>query len=201
MKKIVFLTSTRGTNIRAILNHIDKKKLKIKPLAIITDNPNAGALDVARQFLIPTSIIPFKDYRQNPAIFHQKLFAELEQLQPDLIVAAGFLRILKPDLVTRFANRIVNIHPALLPAFPGLNAGKQALDYGVKFTGCTTHFIDTGVDTGPIILQAVVEIKPGMSELELSKQIQKEEHRIFPLTVEYFCANKIKIEGRKTRLL
>ncbi|MEM7181267.1 MAG: phosphoribosylglycinamide formyltransferase [Spirochaetota bacterium] len=198
MKKIVFLTSTRGTNIKAILKRILDGHIKADPIAIVTDKPEAKALEVAKNFQVPSIVIPYRNYKKTPLDFHDKVHKTLVDLKPDLIVAAGYLRILQAPTVKKFKNRIVNIHPSLLPAFTGLHAPEQAMAYGVRFTGCTTHFVDEGVDTGAIILQACVAIKPGMSEMDLQREIQKEEHRIFPLTVQYFCEGRIKIIGRKT---
>ena len=121
----------------------------------------------------------------------------IKQNEIDLIVLAGYMKILSSDFVTTFKNKIINIHPSLLPAFPGLNAQKQALDYGVKISGCTVHFVDDGVDTGPIILQSVVEIKKDDTEESLLERIHTEEHKIFPQAVKLFCDGKISIDGRK----
>ena len=115
-----------------------------------------------------------------------------------LVCLAGFMRIISPEFVKKYKNKILNIHPALLPAFPGLDSQKQALDYGVKFTGCTVHFVDSGMDTGPIIIQAVVPVKEGDTDKELSKRILKEEHRIYPEAVNLIAKGKVKVSGRKT---
>ena len=114
-----------------------------------------------------------------------------------LVCLAGFMRIISPEFVKKYKNKIINIHPALLPSFPGLNSQKQALDYGVKYSGCTVHFVDSGIDTGQVIIQAVVEIKEKDTEKSLSKKILKEEHRIYPEAVNLFARKKIKISGKK----
>jgi len=115
-----------------------------------------------------------------------------------LVCLAGFMRIISPEFVKKYKNKIINIHPALLPAFPGLNSQKQALDYGAKYSGCTVHFVDAGMDTGAVIIQAIVEIKNKDTEKSLSKKILKEEHRIYPQAVSLFARKKIKVLGRKT---
>ena len=115
-----------------------------------------------------------------------------------LVCLAGFMRIISPEFVKKYKNKIINIHPALLPSFPGLNSQKQALDYGAKYSGCTVHFVDAGMDTGPVIIQAVVEIKGKDTEKSLSKKILQEEHRIYPEAVNLFAKKKIKVLGRKT---
>ena len=117
-----------------------------------------------------------------------------------LVCLAGFMRIISPEFVKKYKNRIINIHPALLPSFPGLNSQKQALDYGAKYSGCTVHFVDSGMDTGPVIIQAVVEIKEKDTKKSLSKKILKEEHRIYPEAVNLFARKKIKVIRRKTRI-
>lgn len=194
-KKVVFLASTRGSNMKCILEKMKEKEIKADPIAMLTDNPEAGAIEIAKSFGLKTYIFPFQNY-PDKSIYHKDLENKLLELKPDLIVAAGYMRILKPEVVSKFKNKIINIHPSLLPSFPGLHAQKQAIEYGAKVSGCTTHFIDEGVDTGSIIMQAAVPIPAGMTEEELSKKILKEEHRIYPLTVKYFCEDKITIKGR-----
>lgn len=132
--------------------------------------------------------------------YHKKLLNFLIELEPDLIVTAGYMKILKNQVIQAFPNRIINIHPSLLPAFPGLNAQKQAFEYGVKIAGCTAHFVDEGVDSGPVILQGVVKIEEGMSERDLTLEILKEEHKILPLAVQYFCEDRLKIHNRKVSI-
>ncbi|MCB1156628.1 MAG: phosphoribosylglycinamide formyltransferase [Leptospiraceae bacterium] len=199
-KKIVFLSSTRGTNLRAVLNALKTDKIPAKALALITDNPEAGAINIARENGLEVSILAYKQF-PNKLLFNESLLTELKKWKPDLIVAAGYLRILPDFIVKEFPNRIINIHPSLLPAFPGLNAVEQALEYGARYVGCTTHFIDSGVDTGPIILQSAVKVADYSDLVSLQMAVQKEEHKILPKSVKLFCEGKIKIEGRKTVLL
>lgn len=115
-----------------------------------------------------------------------------------LVCLAGFMRIISPEFVKKYKNRIINIHPALLPAFPGLDSQKQALEYGAKYSGCTVHFVDAGMDSGPVIIQAVVKVKENDTEESLSKRILKEEHKIYPKAVNLFARKKIKVLGRRT---
>ncbi|MCW7470475.1 phosphoribosylglycinamide formyltransferase [Leptospira kanakyensis] len=200
IKRVVFLASGRGSNFTASVEYIRKKKLKSDLVALVTDNPEAKALGIAKSFGIPTKVIPYVTYPQK-IDYHKDLLAEVETLDPDLIVACGYMRILKPEFVRRFRNRIINVHPSLLPAFPGLDSQKQALDYGVKVAGCTVHFVEEGVDTGPIILQKAIAIAPEWTEKELSLAILAEEHKILPLAIQLFCEDKLKIKERKVEIL
>lgn len=199
-KKILFLSSTRGSNFKAVLDYIQAKQLEIEVLGLITDIPDAGCLGIAGEYGVPSRVIPFREYKENKALYHDKLFSALDTLSPDLIVTAGYMRILRSDIISRFKNRIINIHPSLLPSFQGLHAIPQAMQYGVRFTGCTTHFVEEGVDTGPIILQSIVEILPNSTESDLTESIHKEEHKILPLSVEYFCADRLEVSGRIVRI-
>ncbi|TGL72439.1 phosphoribosylglycinamide formyltransferase [Leptospira jelokensis] len=199
-KRVVFLASGRGSNFSASIEFIRKKKLKLEPLALLTDNPEAKALTLAKKFGISTKVIPYSTYLSK-LDYHRDLLHGVESYDPDLIVACGYMRILKPDFVARFRNKIINVHPSLLPAFPGLDSQKQALDYGVKVAGCTVHFVSEGVDTGPIILQKAIAIRPEWTEKELSLAILKEEHKILPLAIQLFCEDKLKIKERKVEIL
>lgn len=200
IKRAVFLASGRGSNFTASVEYIRKKKLKLDLVALVTDNPEAKALGVAKSFGIPTKVIPYATYAQKTD-YHKDLLLEVENLKPDLIVACGYMRILKSEFVRRFQNQIINVHPSLLPAFPGLDSQKQALDYGVKVAGCTVHFVEEGVDTGPIILQKAIAIAPEWTEKELSLAILVEEHKILPLAIQLFCEDKLKIKERKVEIL
>ncbi|TGM56937.1 phosphoribosylglycinamide formyltransferase [Leptospira vanthielii] len=200
IKRAVFLASGRGSNFTASVEYIRKKKLKLDLVALVTDNPDAKALGIAKSFGIPTKVIPYATYVQKTD-YHKDLLLQVESLDPDLIVACGYMRILKPEFVRRFRNQIINVHPSLLPAFPGLDSQKQALDYGVKVAGCTVHFVEEGVDTGPIILQKAIAIAPEWTEKELSLAILAEEHKILPLAIQLFCEDKLKIKERKVEIL
>ncbi|TGK83970.1 phosphoribosylglycinamide formyltransferase [Leptospira montravelensis] len=200
IKRVVFLASGRGSNFTASVEYIRKKKLKIELMALVSDNPEAKALGIAKSLGIPTKVIPYANYSEK-AKYHRDLLLEVESFSPDLVVACGYMRILKPEFVRMFKNKIINVHPSLLPAFPGLDSQKQALDYGVKVAGCTVHFVEEGVDTGPIILQKAIAIAPEWNEKELSLAILAEEHKILPLAIQLFCEDKLKIKERKVEIL
>lgn len=194
-KKIVVLASGRGSNFAALAQFLKRKKLNAEIVALISDNPTAGALLLADSFNIRALCIPFR--KEEKPLFHEKLLRTLQDLEPNLIVAAGFMKILPPEIVNPFEQKIINIHPSLLPAFPGIGAIQKAWEYGVQVTGCTTHFIDNTVDGGIIILQSVVKIKPKMTLEELETAIHKEEHKILPKSVQYFIEDRIKIINRR----
>ncbi|TGK25341.1 phosphoribosylglycinamide formyltransferase [Leptospira stimsonii] len=198
-KKIVFLASGRGSNLKAVLENLKKGKIAGTGISLLTDNPGCKALEVSKEFGLPSQVLDFKSFADKSA-YHKALLDRLLELQPDLIVTAGYMKILKPEIIRAFTNRIINIHPSLLPAFPGLGAQKQAFEYGVKIAGCTAHFVDEGVDSGPVILQGVVKIKEGMSERDLTLEILKEEHKILPLAVQYFCEGRLQIQNRKVSI-
>lgn len=198
-KRIVFLASGRGSNFQNIMENIHSNNIQAQAVSLISENANAYCLEIAKSYGLPTKILPYKEYTKPD--FYSRLEDLIDQDKPDLIVAAGFMKILPKPIVSKYLYKIINIHPSLLPAFPGLHAQKKAFDYGVKFSGCTTHFIDEGVDTGPIIMQEVVPVRPNMSAEDLNKAILEKEHLIFPKTIQYFCEDRIRIEGRKCVIL
>lgn len=187
----------------AILKAIKKQKIPIRPAIVISNNPEALGLKVAQKLGVKTEIIPSKGFDGTRWQYDQKIIKSLEAhgVTPKngLVCLAGFMRIISPEFITKYKNRILNIHPAILPSFPGLHAQKQALDYGVKFSGCTVHFVDSGVDTGPIILQEIVPVKDSDTEQTLSKRILSKEHHAYAKAVKLVAEGKIKIAGRKTR--
>ena len=197
--KLAVLASGRGSNFKAILESMQAGRLPVEINVLISDNPEAGALEIASEAGIDTMVFIRKDYADNEAYF-RSICEELEGRQIDLVALAGFMRIVREPLLSAFPNRILNIHPSLLPAFPGLEAQKQALDYGVDFSGCTVHFVDAGMDTGPIILQAVVPVKENDDEHTLADRILKEEHRIYSEAIRWIAEGRIHIEGRKVRI-
>lgn len=200
--KLAILISGRGSNMKAILDAIKKQNINIKPAVIISNKSSANGLKIAKKFKVKTEIIESKGFQGSRWEYDQKIIKVLKKYQVTptngLICLAGFMRIISPEFVKKYKNKIINIHPALLPSFPGLNSQKQALDYGAKYSGCTVHFVDAGMDTGPVIIQAVVEIKGKDTEKSLSKKILQEEHRIYPEAVNLFAKKKIKVLGRKT---
>lgn len=199
-KKLVFLASGRGSNLETVLQVIQKGKILGNPAFLVTDNPDAPSIQIAARYNVPAKILDWKSYPKKEE-YHRDLLECLQEISPDLIVACGYMRILKPEIIRLFRNKIINIHPSLLPSFTGLHAQKQAFDYGVKIAGCTAHFVDEGVDSGPIILQGVVKIEEGMTERELTLAILKEEHKILPLAVQYFCEDRLSIKDRKVSIL
>ncbi len=190
------LVSGRGSNLQAILDAILAERLKAKIGVVISDNPNALALKRVAGFDITTTVIERKKFADKGS-FEQAIAAELQLHHVELVVLAGFMRILSSDFIGRFPGRIMNIHPALLPAFPGLEAQAQAVRYGVKVSGCTVHFVDEGVDTGPIILQEAVPVLDGDDEHALAERILHVEHRLYPRAIGMFCEGRLRIEGRK----
>jgi len=186
----------------SILKSIKRKKIPINPSIIISNKSDAKGLKIAQKMGIKTEVIESKEFKGSRLEYDKKIISTLEKYgvtpKNGLVCLAGFMRIISPEFVKKYKNRIINIHPALLPAFPGLDVQKQAIDYGVKYSGCTVHFVDSGVDTGPIILQLVVKIRNNDTEKALSKRILAKEHQAYPEAVRLFAEKKIKIVGRKT---
>jgi len=185
----------------AILKSIKKKKIPIKPAVVISNKPNAKGLKIAEKLGVKTEIVESKGFKGSRWDYDKKIIAILKEygVTPNngLVCLAGFMRIISTQFIKKYKNRIMNIHPALLPAFPGLDVQKKAVDYGVKHSGCTVHFADIGVDTGPIIIQAVVKVKENDTGKTLAKRILKQEHKIYPEAVRLFSKKKIRISGRK----
>ncbi len=196
MLNIGVLASGRGSNFQAIIDSIESGYLKAKIVLLITDNPDAYAIERAKKHGIAHLIIKPKDF-SDKASYYSHIAGELKARGTGLVVLAGFMRVVGKKLIQEFPNKIINIHPALLPSFPGLHGQKQAVDYGVKISGCTVHFVDEGVDTGPIIVQAAVPVYHDDTEDSLSERILKQEHRIFPYAIKLFAEGKIRVDGRK----
>lgn len=200
-KKIAVYASGRGSNFVAVYEAMAAGKIvDAQIVLVLTDRPGTGAEEFAASKGIPTACVDYKSF-ENRGDFNAKVLEQTQKVNPDLILTLGYMRILPEDLVKNYRNRIINIHPSLLPAFPGMNSQKQAFQYGVKITGATVHFIDEGVDTGPIILQAAVDVKPDDDEKSLAQRILEQEHRILAEAVAYFCADRLKIDGRRVRIL
>ena len=196
MKNIGILLSGRGSNFEAIARNVAAGKIPAKIALVISNREQAPGLERARAMGLKTLFIPSKGKEREA--YDQEVVAALKDAQVDLVCLAGFMRILSPYFVRAFPGRILNIHPALLPSFPGLDAQKQALDYGVKFTGCTVHIVDEGMDTGPIVLQSVVPVLDDDTVETLSARILAEEHRIYSEAVCLMLEDKVHIEGRRT---
>lgn len=199
MLKIGVLASGRGSNFQAIIDEIESGRIPAKIEILIVDNSNAYAIERAKKHGIPYLYINPKEFQTKEA-FYEKIRDELISKSVELVILAGFMRIVKKPLLDAFPNRIMNIHPALLPSFPGLHGQKQAVDYGVRISGCTVHFVDEGVDSGPIIIQAAVPVYPEDTEDSLSERILKLEHKIFPEAVRLFAEGRLKVEGRKVKI-
>ena len=189
----------------SILKAIKKKKIPINPAVVISNKPNAKGLQIAKKLGIQTEVIDGSKYKGRRQQFDKDVISILKKYKVTptngLICLAGFMRIISPFFIKQYKNKILNIHPALLPAFPGLDAQKQAVEFGAKFSGCTVHFVDEGVDTGPIILQEIVKVDSKDTEKTLSKKIIVKEHEIYPKAVELFAKKKLVIKGRKVRIL
>lgn len=190
------LVSGRGSNLQAILDAIMAGRLKAKLGVVVSDNPDAQALKRVAGFDIATAVVERKKFPDRRA-FEQALVRELELHHVELVCLAGFMRILSSEFISHFPNRIMNIHPALLPAFPGLDAQAQAIAYGAKVSGCTVHFVDEGVDSGPIILQEAVPVQPDDDDHTLAERILHVEHRLYPRAIGLYCEGRLTIEGRK----
>ena len=186
----------------SILRSIKRKKIPIRPAVVISNKPDAKGLKIAESMGVSIEVVDSKGFAGSRAEYDKRVMKVLSEYgvtpKNGLVCLAGFMRIISPEFVKRYKNRIINIHPALLPSFPGLDSQKQALAYGAKYSGCTVHFVDAGMDTGPIIMQAVVRIKEGDTEESLSKRILREEHRIYAEAVNLFARKKITVSGRRT---
>ena len=194
--RIGVLASGRGSNFQAIVDAVESGFIKNAEIVVLaSDVKDAYALERAREHGIEPLFINPKEYASRED-FDKKIVAELQKRKIDLVLLAGYMRIVTPRLVKAFKNRMMNIHPALLPSFPGLHAQKQALDYGVKVSGCSVHFVDEEVDHGPIILQKAVEVLDDDTEETLSKRILDQEHKVYPLAVKLYIEGKISVAGR-----
>ncbi|WP_457642116.1 phosphoribosylglycinamide formyltransferase [Persephonella sp.] len=193
--KIAVLISGRGSNLKAIIKGIKSGKIKAKIPLVISNKKDAKGLDIAKKYNIPARFIDPAPYK-NREDYDKVLIKELEKIDPDLVVLAGYMRILTDPFIEAFENRLINIHPSLIPSFQGLKAQKQALDYGAKFTGCTVHYVTKDLDNGPIIIQAVVPILPNDTEKTLSERILSYEHRIYPQAIKWISEGRILIKNR-----
>lgn len=194
------LVSGRGSNLQAILDAINADRLTAKIGVVICDNPEANALRKVAGTGIPTAVIERRNFAAKQE-FEEAVIAQLDLHHVELVVLAGFMRILSPRFINRFPARIMNIHPALLPAFPGLDAQKQAIEYGVKVSGATVHFVDEGMDSGPIILQEAVPVETEDTVATLSERILHLEHRLYVRAIRLYCEGRINIDGRAVKIL
>jgi len=192
MKRIVILISGRGSNLQSILD----AKLDAQIAAVISNNPAASGIDIARSAGVDTAVI---DHRAFPdrASFEAVLADKVDSYRPDLLVLAGFMRILTEGFIKRFRNRIMNIHPSLLPAFPGVETHRRALQEGVRIHGCTVHFVTPDLDHGPIVVQAAVPVLPGDDEDRLAARVLEQEHRIYPEAIRWYLDGRLKFDGNR----
>ncbi len=190
------LVSGSGTNLQSIINAVEAGRLSAEICCVISNKAGVLALERARKHAIPALHI---DHRIFPSReeYDESLVATLSEHGVELVILAGFMRIITPILLNAFPMKIMNIHPALLPAFPGIHAQLQALEYGVKVSGCTVHFVDAGTDTGPVIVQAAVPVLEGDTEESLAARIQVEEHRLFPEAIQLYADGRLTVEGRR----
>jgi len=193
------LVSGSGTNLQSILDACVRGALPARVACVISNKADAYALERARSAGIPALHLDHRAHAGREA-YDAALVATLREFEVELVAMAGFMRIITPVLLEAFPLAVMNIHPALLPAFPGLHAQRQALDYGAKVAGCTVHFVDAGTDTGPIIMQAPVALLEGDTEQTLSARIQKEEHLVYPEAIRLFAQGRLKVEGRTVRI-
>lgn len=195
-KRIGVLLSGRGSNFEALADSVTSRRIPDAEIALVLSNREAAVgIEKAKARGLATRIIPSKGLEREA--YDRQVVAALHEAKVDLICLAGYMRLLSPYFVAAFPQRILNIHPSLLPSFPGLESQKQALDYGVKFAGCTVHFVDENLDAGPIIMQSVVPVEDGDTEEILSARILKEEHRVYSEAVRIVLEGKYKISGRR----
>jgi phosphoribosylglycinamide formyltransferase-1 len=198
--RIVVLASGSGTNLQAILNQLHGGEQAIEVVGVGSDKPDAGALDRARRADVETAVFPTSEYDDRGAR-DRALGDWIEAKGADLIVLAGYMQLLSPEFVGRFHHRVINVHPALLPAFPGIDAVQQAIDHGSKITGVTVHFVDEGVDSGPIIMQRPVPVAPSREWDETEKAIHATEHALLPETIRLIAAGRVRIDETNPRLV
>ncbi|SFT64184.1 phosphoribosylglycinamide formyltransferase-1 [Selenomonas sp. GACV-9] len=199
-QKLGVLCSGRGTDLQSIIDAIGRGEVDAEIAVVLTDKPEAFALERAKKAGIKAVCVNRKQYDGREP-FEKALIAELEEAGVTLVVLAGFMRILTPVFVRHFAGRIMNIHPALLPSFPGAHAHRDVLAYGVKVSGCTVHFVDEGTDSGPIILQAAVPVLDGDTEETLGARVLEQEHIIYPQAIQLYCEGRLQVDGRQVRIL
>jgi len=198
MKRIVILISGRGSNMTAVLDAVASGSIKAKVVGVVSNRPDAPGLAIAADRGVTTSVVNHMTC-PNRGEFERALAAAIDELAPDLLVLAGFMRVLSPEFVARYERRMLNIHPSLLPMYPGLQTHAQALADGVKVHGCTVHFVTADVDRGPIVAQAAVPVRDNDDEKSLAARVLEAEHRILVAAVRWFCDDSLVIDGRRVR--
>ncbi|NQU16467.1 MAG: phosphoribosylglycinamide formyltransferase [Candidatus Saganbacteria bacterium] len=199
MKKIGVLISGRGSNLQAIIDACESGDIPAKIAVVISNDPSAFGLERAQKHKIPAVVINHKDYKDKNT-YELEIVKVLGQHNIDLVCLAGYMRIVGQVLLSNYLHKILNVHPALLPSFPGLHGQKQAFLHGVKVSGVTVHFVDEGCDTGPIIMQQAVPVLPNDTEETLSARILEQEHKIYPQAIKLFCEGNLIIEGRQVKI-
>jgi phosphoribosylglycinamide formyltransferase 1 len=194
--RIGVLVSGSGSKLQSIMDACECAEIAGQVCVVISNISGVYALERAREKGIPTAVIPHTEFSDRES-YDKQLVNILTDYRVDLVALAGFMRVLTPVLLRAFPGRVINIHPALLPSFPGIGVRQKAIDYGVRFSGCTVHFVDEGVDTGPIIIQAVAPVYPDDTEEVLKERILELEHKIYPKAIQLFAQGRLAIEGRK----
>jgi len=197
---VAVLASGSGTNLEAIARAIEDGELPAKIVLVLSDNPGAFALERARRRGIPTRVVLLSDYPDRPS-YDREIVQALEEARVDLVALAGYMKLAGPELVRAFSGRIMNIHPALLPSFPGTHGVRDALEHGVKVSGVTVHFVDEGLDTGPVIVQEAVPVEEGDDEETLHNRIHQAEYRQYPKAIRLFAEGRLEIDGRTVRVI
>lgn len=197
--RLGILISGSGTNLQAIIDSSERGEMNAEVVCVISNKADAFGLERARKHSIPAIHLDHRTF-SGRAEYDAAVVMRLNEFKVDLVVLAGFMRIVTPVLLDAFPNRVMNIHPALLPSFPGLDAQKQALQYGAKIAGCTVHFVDAGTDTGPIIMQSAVPVLEDDSEETLSQRIHIEEHRLYPAAIRLFAEGRLEVVGRRVKI-
>jgi phosphoribosylglycinamide formyltransferase-1 len=197
---VAVLASGSGTNLEAIARAIEDGELPAKIVLVLSDNPSAFALERARRRGIPTRVVLLSDYPDRPS-YDREIVQALEEARVDLVALAGYMKLAGPELVRAFSGRIMNIHPALLPSFPGTHGARDALEHGVKVSGVTVHFVDEGLDTGPVIVQEAVPVEEGDDEETLHNRIHQAEYRQYPKAIRLFAEGRLEIDGRTVRVI
>ena len=193
------LVSGSGSNLQAILDASSSGSIPVDVRLVISNKPAVLALERARSARVPSLVLSHKRFADREA-FETELIEALRQHEVEWVALAGFMRVLTPLFLRAFPSRVVNIHPALLPSFPGVHAQRQALEYGVKLAGCTVHFVDEGTDTGPVIAQAAVPVLDGDTEATLAARILEQEHRLFPQAIQWIAQGRLSLQGRRVHL-
>lgn len=199
MKNIVILISGRGSNMEALIAARDAGTLPVNIAAVISNRPDAAGLATAERAGIPVRALDHKGFAGREA-FDAALVECIDAFKPDLVVLAGFMRILTPDFVRHYEGRLLNIHPSLLPSFPGLHTHARALEEGVRIHGCTVHFVTAELDHGPVVIQAAVPVLPDDTEATLAARVLRQEHQIYPQAVRWFAEDRLSIEAGRVRV-